>query len=130
MMIKEKTTQLSEIKKEISASSKTLTKMRQDKTTALRKRRIDLAELGTFRSCRRALDSAGLDFNDVEKTVNVISAIADADYNHEQIINEITKTRSLEDRKQSLQKDCDDAATFLSYIGTRDGSRHAPQHAY
>lgn len=111
--IEEKTQELSEIKKDIAESKKIIARLEKDRTDALRKKRIRLAEIRAFNVCKKAFEDTGIDFNNLKQITNVISAISKLNCNPDLIINEMKKTSSLELRKELLGKQCDESIKNL-----------------
>lgn len=122
-LIQEKTQELSELKKKIVESKKTLARIERDRIEALSKRRIKLAELRTFRICKRAFHNAGVDFINLKPIINVISVIMKLDCNPDLIVNEMRKTSVLESRKESLEKECDERLKNLQIYEDQELAR-------
>ena len=111
--IEEKTQESTEIKTDIAESKKIIAQLEKDRTEALRKKRIRLAELRTFNVFKQAFKDAGIDINNLKQITKTISAIWKLDCNPDLIINEMKKTSQLESRKELLEKQCDEAIKNL-----------------
>jgi transcriptional regulator with XRE-family HTH domain len=97
----EKTQELAEIKRDIAESKKIIARLEKDRTEALRKNRIRLAELRTSNIFTKAFKNAGIDINNLKQITNTISTIWKLDCNPDLIMNEMKKQASW-----NLEKNC------------------------
>ena len=111
--IEEKLKELTEIKRDIAESKKIIAQLEKDRTQALRKKTIRLAQLRTFNVFKQAFENAGIDINNLKQITNTISAIWNLDCNPDLIINEMKKTSQLESRRELLEKQCDETIKNL-----------------
>lgn len=74
-IIEEKTQELTELKRDIAESKKIIAQLEKDRTEALRKKTIRLAQLRTFNVFTQAFENAGIDINNLKQITNTISVI-------------------------------------------------------
>lgn len=89
--IEEKTQELTKIKRDIVEFKKIIARLEKERTEALRKKRIRLAELRTFNVFKQAFKNAGIDINNLKQITKTISTIWKLDCNPDLIINEMKK---------------------------------------